>query len=158
MKNYFFALVLTLGLMLTQSASAAMLSLDNITPGSESIPTISGKTFSVESNGPSMYNLTISDLGPSGLANLTLDLCMHLTGPIGFNVAFSAPSFKNLVEGTYLLAFAPSQPKSDISFEFTLGTTGISQVPVPAAAWLFGSALMGLMGFTTRKQKPMLAA
>jgi hypothetical protein len=29
--------------------------------------------------------------------------------------------------------------------------TDVSSVPVPAAAWLFGSALMGLVGFSRRK-------
>ncbi len=32
-----------------------------------------------------------------------------------------------------------------------LDLTKVSSVPVPAAVWLFGSALLGLIGFTKRK-------
>lgn len=37
--------------------------------------------------------------------------------------------------------------------DFTIGvTTGASAVPIPAAAWLFCSGLLGLIGFNRRKQ------
>ena len=34
---------------------------------------------------------------------------------------------------------------------FTVGVAGVSAVPVPAAAWLFGSGLVALIGFARRK-------
>jgi len=36
--------------------------------------------------------------------------------------------------------------------EFYTGTRSLSEVPVPAAAWLFGTALIGLVGFSKRRQ------
>lgn len=54
----------------------------------------------------------------------------------------------NLIAGTYYL---------DIFGDAGLGYSGsISAVPLPAAAWLFGSALLG-MGALRRKQKQDLA-
>jgi hypothetical protein len=42
---------------------------------------------------------------------------------------------------------------SNINFDFTsLEVTSVSAVPVPAAAWLFGSGLVGLIGIARRKQ------
>jgi len=35
---------------------------------------------------------------------------------------------------------------------FAIQVTGVSVVPVPAAAWLFGSAMLGLLGFSRRKK------
>jgi hypothetical protein len=42
-----------------------------------------------------------------------------------------------------------------LSFNFPLGpsiTYSVSEVPIPAAAWLFGSALLGLVGIGRRKK------
>lgn len=42
---------------------------------------------------------------------------------------------------------------SDYREEFYINTLEVSTVPLPAAAWLFGSALLGFFGFTRRKAK-----
>ena len=39
----------------------------------------------------------------------------------------------------------------DTSFGYQSGLANISPVPLPAAAWLFGSALLGLIGYSRRK-------
>jgi hypothetical protein len=49
------------------------------------------------------------------------------------------------------------------TFDFTGGraqfqiTTDVSAVPVPAAVWLFGSGLMGLLGFNRKRAQPLAA-
>lgn len=40
---------------------------------------------------------------------------------------------------------------------FDVDAIGVSQVPVPAAAWLFGSALLGLSGVARRKKAKAIA-
>lgn len=45
-------------------------------------------------------------------------------------------------------------PGRDFTFDFEWADKGlaVSEVPVPAAVWLFGSGLVGLMGFKRRKK------
>ena len=40
----------------------------------------------------------------------------------------------------------------------TVSSVDLSEVPVPAAVWLFGTALVGLMGFRRKQQKGSIAA
>lgn len=40
---------------------------------------------------------------------------------------------------------------SGVDQEFYINTLNVSTVPLPAAAWLFGSALLGFFGFSRRK-------
>ncbi|MBK5968346.1 hypothetical protein CCR91_06065 [Thiorhodovibrio winogradskyi] len=44
-------------------------------------------------------------------------------------------------------------PRGSLSHASLWGTNDISSVPIPAAAWLFGSALLGLVGFGARSKK-----
>lgn len=78
--------------------------------------------------------------------------------------------FSNIQPSSYWLA-APNEPESFHAWTFVFGsgmettvatfaplyawavhTGDVSAVPVPAAVWLFGSGLVGLMGFATRKK------
>lgn len=71
------------------------------------------------------------------------------------------PTISATVEGPIVLNFPLSITGTDISSgeainygytESTQTITAISAVPVPAAAWLFGSGLMGLVGVARRKK------
>lgn len=162
MKNCFLAISLALGLMSVQSASAAMLTLTNmfdsgmVTMGSGM--TVEGKSLNMpalNASNASIWKLDISDLGPSGVVDLDFD--MDLDYAIGFDMSFTVPSFKNLAANTYYLSLFPKV--ANVPYEFTFSIEKISQVPVPGAIWLFGSALLGLLGFTTsRKPQSMLTA
>ncbi|MDH5473491.1 MAG: VPLPA-CTERM sorting domain-containing protein [Gammaproteobacteria bacterium] len=75
-------------------------------------------------------------------------------GETGSSVlAFSFDFFANA--GTSLLI---SGSYTDANFldasmiSSTLGSVAVSAVPVPAAVWLFGSGLIGLIGFARRKK------
>ena len=55
----------------------------------------------------------------------------------------------------YFNAFDGSQstnPRSEISYAWAVRSGDVSAVPVPAAVWLFGSALIGLLGVAKRKR------
>lgn len=45
-----------------------------------------------------------------------------------------------------------SEFKNNDSFAWAVHSGNVSAVPVPAAVWLFGSGLMGLLGFVKRKR------
>jgi hypothetical protein len=62
----------------------------------------------------------------------------------------------SLVAGVYNFLLLPSQP--NVAFSFTISTPQItSEVPVPAAVWLFGSAMAGLLGGLRRRNKLVTA-
>jgi hypothetical protein len=162
MKKYFIALLFGLSLTSMQTASAAMLNLTQIFGGGAVIgsgtDTVTGSSLDdlmLNPTNASIWKLDLSGLGPSGLADLDFDL--NLGGITGFDMSFTGSSdFKNLSADTYFLSLFPKLPT--VSYNFTLSATDVSQVPVPAAVWLFGSALLGLVGFTTRKPQTNLAA
>jgi len=63
------------------------------------------------------------------------------------NMIFNTTSTLTQAAGPYtadLLNFG-------VGIGFSIGTASVSAVPVPAAAWLFGSALLGFFGFSRRK-------
>ncbi len=80
--------------------------------------------------------------------------------------------FVNLVAGSYWSGLQdPSNPSDVFAFNFGAGGQGtpnkgisnnvwavhdgdIGAVPIPAALWLFGSGLLGLIGFSKRKKQP----
>ncbi len=146
-----------------QSASAAMLELTELfgngTSTGSGTNSVIGSTIddATYPDNVTVWSLKLSDLGPSGLADLKFTFSAnYLTFP---TIKFDGNNdLKNLVADTYNLMFIPPANIANYQYEFTFTATDVSQVPVPAAAWLFGSALLGLIGFTSRKQQPMLAA
>ncbi len=174
MKNYFIALLFGMGLMSMQTASAATLSLTGVIGGTASnagpAQSVSGSSQGVtvplfNMNIPfSIWSLNVSEatsvhfeLSGGNSFQTTLD------NGSGTPQAFLAPSFDAVyaAAGQYFLAILPS--KSGVPYSFTAsslnGSGGnVGNVPVPAAAWLFGSALTGLMGMARRKSKATLAA
>lgn len=89
-----------------------------------------------------IYISSYSSLFISVVKDSTTDVGAFLAGGFGFNT---------YAGGSAYLSGAPCctgfQPDSDLWFR-----TG-SVVPVPAAAWLFGSGLIGLVGLARRKAR-----
>ena len=59
----------------------------------------------------------------------------------------------SLASGTYRISMFGQQ--ADEAGEYTLDYTiefGVSAVPLPAAAWLFASGLLGLIGLSRRSK------
>jgi len=83
-----------------------------------------------------------------------------ITFPDGVNPSDFPEGFVNLnfmgIASYALFDFSSNEANRFIIDDFsgTFGSTeNISAVPVPAAFWLFGSALIGLFGFSRRKAK-----
>ena len=87
----------------------------------------------------------------NGQPGQSLDVLLYeITSRGGFNPgpppSIDPPSFASLLLGTAILDAAGNL---NVSF---------SQVPVPAAVWLFGSAIAAFLGFGRRKTAPQQAA
>ena len=85
---------------------------------------------------------TASDLlssDPSDILTLQIDQNAYL--------AVSCNLYSNSSD-----CWASTQGQGDITSSITYSYNEISAVPVPAAAWLFGSGLAGLVGFAGRKK------
>lgn len=79
------------------------------------------------------------------------------------NVFFSPASFLNLASGAYTLLVSGVIPETFSGglylFEAGLTNASVSQVPLPAAMWLFISALIGLFSLSQmRKRSPTTGA
>lgn len=122
----------------------------------------SGSYDNVSGNGT--WNVT-ADLGGVGFAPITFDQDFNITAATGIGTLFTAyncvgpglacnglgPEFKGSLDANGPIAVGP-QVWSVTTPNF--GTIDFTPtiVPVPAAAWLFGSALVGLAGIG-RKRK-----
>lgn len=74
-----------------------------------------------------------------------IDLELTLT-TAGTALSFSGP----LGAGNYLLAFGGTVPASSTGGGSITGSISVSAVPIPAAIWLFGSALVAVFGIKRR--------
>ncbi len=136
------ALLLGIGLMGMQTVSAATLTLDSDSPGVSINP---------GSNSGSITGGGVISINIDAASGEMVDLL------ISFSV-LGTPAFLDggvdtvgLVDGTYKLLVVGTT-----GFNIALGNA-VSNVPVPAAVWLFGSALMGLFGVSRRKSTALAA-
>lgn len=102
----------------------------------------------------------IVDQGPAPLATTTLNttsLCVPSSPGsgecIGIAVTGSDPFFDDGIAGSPQIdgPFPGMQVSIDIGSGDSLTVLSVSAVPVPAAVWLFGSGLLGLIGIARRK-------
>lgn len=140
MKKYILALILGVGLMSMQTASAATLRLESDSP----VVTINPDGVSGTASGRGGF----FDIVIEGNNGELVDLMISLTGA-GFAFEGGLDPV-GLSPGTYGVTIFGS--RANFSVEI------VNQVPVPAAVWLFGSALAGLFGVSRRKSAPALAA
>lgn len=112
---------------------------------------ISSFDIAFELLSPHAYSLTGSlTSSATGSASTTARLVFGGTSfsgsdsPFSLNGVLGAGNYSLLVEAR---AFAGANERADAAYDFDLTLT---HVPVPAAIWLFGSGLLGLIGFTRR--------
>ena len=103
--------------------------------------------------------LSISSASTIGAADLTTNIRLFDFSEAVFSndslpTVYSGQDFDltyaGLSEGTRLTLFHPENNFSSVVFEAEL--TSLNAVPVPAAVWLFGTALIGLVGFSRRRK------
>lgn len=94
--------------------------------------------------------------GPAPLAVTTWNttaLCTPHVDCMGNALSGGSPFFDDGISGSALI----DGPFPDFNVNFDIGSgnsltlLNVSTVPVPAAVWLFGSGLIGLIGFARRK-------
>jgi len=99
----------------------------------------------------------VYDQGPAPLAMTTWNtttLCTPGFDCIGNALSGGDPYFDDSIAGSPMI----DGPFQNISVNFDIGSgnsltvTSVSAVPVPAAVWLFGSGLIGLVGLARRKK------
>lgn len=164
MKKYIFPLIIGMFLLSMQTASAATLTLTNVLDGV--VNTASGLlvngTASGTADGPtSHHSYSEWTLNLDADADVSIWLDNTANPPPAFLTTFATDStFANLI-----LDFNGLGPVSQflLAGQYTIGIIAVggegipydlnvsTAVPVPAAIWLFGSSLMGLIGFARRK-------
>lgn len=112
--------------------------------------------------GMDLFTVTIGDgLGTSGGTTVNIDIAGGISS---INTAPAVPGGTG-DEGRVFIGFTSDVPLAFLSVsptfartavnivDFTFGTAGTpNPVPVPAAIWLFGTALLGLVGFSKRRK------
>ncbi len=106
------------------------------------------------------YNLNTGQFlnqGPAPLAVTTLNtttLCTLGVNCIGNALSGGGPFTDDGISGSPMIdgPFPGLNVNFDIGSGNSLTVLSVSTVPVPAAVWLFGSGLIGLVGFARRKQ------
>lgn len=123
--------------------SSATVSISGFDTTTLNIATRLGSTPSVAffSRASSAGSLDLFDFNLSGPVDLT-----QAFGPVVGTGVFALNQFSNVASSLGLLTFLSS---SDVSFQ----AVNVSTVPVPAAAWLFGSAVLGFFGMRRKSAK-----
>jgi hypothetical protein len=148
MKNYLIALFFAFGLASMQSASASEL------------------IFGPDPDGPSinLVNDQISGNFAKGFGEW--DLNLDMASDVSFSIGCAFIGFKSNPSEYYTGTFSKIlSAGSNAFFSFSKGPASFSidasapasAVPVPGAIWLFGSALAGLIGVTSRKSSSSIA-
>jgi hypothetical protein len=112
------------------------------------------------------FSLELKDFvgnGILGIENVGATLSGGTLGsPMAFDlsptIAGVALSFTGILgAGDYVLSFSGDVPTSYTGGGSLTGSVSIAAVPIPAAVWLFGSALVGLFGARRRTVEAVLA-
>ena len=106
-----------------------------------------------------IYNLNTGQFlnqGPAPLAMTTWNtttLCTPGVDCIGNALSGGGPFIDDSISGSPLIEipFPGLNVNFDIGSGNSLTVLSVSSVPVPAAVWLFGSGLIGLLGFARRR-------
>lgn len=102
------------------------------------LESITFSTFNVENEFSSFFDETDDQVTFSGIG----------AGPLSISGGLSGVATANINE---LLTGAFSVAAIGAGNDFRISSISVSAVPIPAAAWLFGSALMGIVGLRRKR-------
>lgn len=117
----------------------------------------------IAENGPDEFDVflfsttgpwTVDFVSTSGLTSAGI-IYYENDGGITFGSFVSASSVAldvfggPLAAGSYALALLPPGNTGALGYDITIN---VSEIPIPAAVWLFGSGLLGLIGMARRKK------
>ena len=135
----------------TVPASVNNVSVSQTLSGSGALAATETTTF-----GTTMNNYTIP-LGPSPIVSTTFNTTNIGSPTLGTNPSGTLPLTDDGIGGS---PFQQAVPFNGFNGNFDITTIHISavnimttEIPVPAAVWLFGSGLIGLVGVARRRQK-----
>ncbi len=167
MKKYLIVLLIGISWLSVQTVSAATLSLTKTYLGdSHVLGSGSGASVEGKSSGAPLVNMgglpgtaawSLSVSGGSAVVDFVFTGIQALTAVISTESSFSgyaSTTFSTdvLTEGNYIL-FVTSP--ANLAYTFTASIQNAlpdTVVPLPASLWLFGSAIMGMMGGTLRRK------
>lgn len=130
------------------------------TTSAASVITSAGNTATIDMSG---WNVTWSGIPSIPMGSGSWNPLVAQSGPTGFSngVAVMACNVDCAVGDTYTLNYSATVPLGDASgfggvkyflhLQGTIAAGSVNAVPVPAAAWLFGSGLLGLAGVARRR-------
>jgi hypothetical protein len=99
------------------------------------------------------FNSTFSNCGSTGGSTGYNCLWTGASNPQGntANTVWLFASTDNDGDGTLGVPMAAGGPFGNYNANFNLKGASLTPIPIPAAAWLFGSGLMGLVGFMRKR-------
>jgi hypothetical protein len=114
------------------------------TPASDGTPFFDGINFTQLNQGPAPLAITTWN---------TTTLCTPYVNCIGNALSGGGPFTDDGISGSPMIdgPFTGLNVNFDIGSGNSLTVLNVSSVPVPAAVWLFGSGLLGLIGIARRK-------
>ena len=168
MKKVIFALVLLMGFMVAQTASAATLAWGANTPTGSSLAqgsftaglnndtAINGWfTFTNAFSGAFSHTYTLTsnpadDVYAFAITLPTTDFHINYVKLDGVNMPLVSGQYTALsgIAGTHTIAIDGSVLKAHQGEQYTLSAVA---TPIPAAMWLFGTGLAGLLGMRRKK-------
>jgi hypothetical protein len=161
MKKHLVTALLSMSCFWVDAASAARFSFLNITKTTSAKVEISnGDVLKVS---PALQGLLGRDWVLSNLSNSRQHILPKSANDFGrhseFNTYFSEANIENLQRATYFLSIAaPPGNMQDVFTVVAQDDSNNNDVPVPAALWLFGSAVFGIHGLVRRKTRIVFTA
>jgi len=181
MKNLYRSIVLTMALVAPMVSGAATFTLTNSAgadfPGTNNLgnSTNSGASTRLPSSGvfTDTWNFLVGAGGGGSTAGSVINISnAAVANIINMSAKVDGVSFTPIASSSVVNAFTyfvPTMAAGSHTFSvtgdvqpvgngasyggtLTIGSPPTSAVPVPAAVWLFGSALVGLMGVSGRKK------
>jgi len=130
---------------------------DTLQPDASCNSQTSSASYGYNCTGSEMGNLFYNVLGGNALSSITsihnsnYDLFSNVQSSRYWSATGYAPGSNPAFDFTMYNGNQNYRDKLDSSYAWAVRSGDVSAVPVPAAIWLFGSGLIGLIGFANQK-------